>query len=269
MTIDFQPISRERHQHKKWLRPRGLAFSANQHIVPVVGAELSHAARTLPLAFVRGGESTNLVALIGLQPDKNLMLSQDGRWLGAYVPAFLRAHPFRLARVDAEQLVLCVDEGGGNVVDTAIGEDGVAFFNENGETTNEMQQILQFLTSLQQNQIATSRGIQALDAASVLEPWPVSYESEGRSVRADGLLRVNEAALNELNAEALYELRSAGALAIAYAQMISMGNLPGLVNLSKAHEQAKQQKFAIPENSFLPEDDGSLKIDWNTLFSKE
>ncbi|MBS9721296.1 SapC family protein [Tianweitania sp. BSSL-BM11] len=265
MTADFHPISRERHSAKKWLAARDLGFAADRHLVPLVSAEIGHAARALPLAFVKSGNITTLVAVLGLTPGHNLMVGPNNRWLALYTPALLRSHPFRLAKTEADKFVLCVDEASGLVIDSAVGEAGSPFFDAQGEIAPETAKMMEFVSTLQQAEQPTAKAVQAIEAAGLLEPWPITTGEGAEAAQVQGLLRINEAALNALDANALHQLRQSGGLPIAYAQLISAGNLPMLSGLLMASRKAQAARMTVPEKSFLNEEDGSLKIDWNTF----
>ena len=265
MTTDYRPISRERHAHKKWLAPRDMRFAAHRHIVPIVNAEIGHAARALPLSFVKIGNATTLVAVLGLTPGRNLLVSENGRWLGVYKPALLRSHPFRLAKTDADKFVLCVDETSGLVIESAIGETGSPFFDEQGQIAPGTTKMMDFVSTLQQAEQATAGAVRAIEAAGLLEPWPIKTGEGASATQVQGLLRINEAALNALDPTALHQLRQSGGLAISYAQLISVGNLQMLSTVLVASQKAEAKRMTVPEKSFLSEDDGSLKIDWSTF----
>lgn len=265
MTSDFRPISRERHAHKKWLAPRDFAFAADRHIVPIVNAEIGHAARALALGFVKTGEAFALVAVLGLTPGRNLMVGPNGRWLALYTPALLRSHPFRLTKTGEDKMVLCVDEASGLVIESAIGDAGTPFFETEGNVAPETTKMMEFVSTLQQAEQVTAGAVRAIEAAGLLEAWPITTGEGAGASNVQGLFRINEAALNALDAQALFELRQSGGLAIAYAQLISAGNLQLLSTLLATSQKAQAQRMTVPEKSFLSEDDGSLKIDWNAF----
>jgi hypothetical protein len=49
--VQFVAVSHERHAAKKWLRHTGYSFAATEAVAPIVGAELSKAPLSMPLAF--------------------------------------------------------------------------------------------------------------------------------------------------------------------------------------------------------------------------
>src|SRR5690554_4488223 len=101
MTQDPHLVTRDRHGAKKWLRHKGFGFAAAMNVLPIAAAELSHAARALPIAFISEGGKTVPVVILGLQPGQNYFVAPDGRWVGLYTPAALRGYPFRLGRTNA------------------------------------------------------------------------------------------------------------------------------------------------------------------------
>jgi len=73
-----------------------------------------------------------------------------------------------------------------------------------------------------------------------------------------GLFRTDEAALNQLPGEALLEVRQAGALPLAYCQLLSMQHLPLLGGLIEAHAKAAAQ--ALVAQRIAP--DGNLDLEF-------
>ena len=115
-------ITREHFATKAWRRPASYAFAAQLNILPVVVSELSNLVPTMPLGFVRSGETFQLVAITSLQPGSNCFVAPDGNWIGDYIPASVRAHPFQLVKsVDSEDSVLCFDESSELLVEAGRG----------------------------------------------------------------------------------------------------------------------------------------------------
>lgn len=262
----MQVVSPQLHANKKWHRPGSYEFAGTAQSVPVTAEELARSALSFPLAVADNGGQPTLVALMGLRPQENLFVGARGKWIGRYVPAVLQAFPFHLAPSDGSTVLLCVDETSGLVTDLAVGEGGVPFFVESGEPSQETKKVADFLA-------ATHRGIQqqqqavgVLAECGLLAPWPLRIKDGAIEKTIAGMSRIDEAKLNGLSADELAKLRDAGALALAYGQLLSMGNVPILSALSVAHQRLAHQKaarMAIPEGSFLVEEEDSIKIDWN------
>ncbi|EIC22536.1 SapC family protein [Thiorhodovibrio frisius] len=256
----FIPISAEHHASLRWRRYSSYEFAQQTHLAALVGAELPKAVMTMPIALVPRPQADSppettqgymFVALLGLEPGVNLYVAPDGRWLGRYVPAALRGHPFRLAQAGNDKLALCVDQDSG-----LIGEQGdEPFFDQNNEVAEPVKQVMEFLTQIERNRTATLGICDRLQAHGLIQPWPVKLQGgDGGQRTLEGLFRVDEAALNALPAEGLTELRDAGALSLAYCQLLSMQQLSLLGELAQARAaQAPKldDVFSFPDDDLL------------------
>lgn len=232
---NIQVISRERHATLRWTRYANYTFAAAESVVRLVAAELPKAAMSLPIAFVEQGESYVPAAVLGLQPGNNVFVAANGRWVGPYVPAAVRSYPFRLAKTEDGQQVLCVDEDSGLVGDDAVGE---SFFAEDGQPAQALRDILSFLTQIEQSRAVTAAACAVLQKHALIRPWAITVKTDGGEQQIAGLFQIDEAALNQLPGDALLEVRQAGALPIAYCQLLSMQHLPLLGQLSEARNKA-------------------------------
>lgn len=242
-------VSFERHGHQALKRNAAhYSFAAQDSLVPVVAAELSQLVPMIPLAFLPNEKGYLLVAVTSLLPGSNLYVAPGtGQWLGAYVPAALRAYPFRMVSpAEGEAPVLCIDEDSGLVA--AKGE-GTDFFDEDGKPTRPIQEIADFLTQVERNRGATQAAVDALSAAGVIQPWPLQTTKDGATVPVRGLFRIDEAALNAVDAETLKRLSEKGALAVAYAQLFSMNQLSVLEKLKAVRGQLQAQAQAAPQST--------------------
>lgn len=264
----YAPVSWDRHASKAYLRPVGYSAAATAAVVPLVAAELPRAALAMPIAFVGQGGRFRLVALLSLQPGQSLYVGPDGRWLGAYVPAALRGHPFALLRQEATaQSILCVDETSGLVVDA--GTPGAEPFFAEGEGPAEaLRQVLDFLGKVEANRAVSERAVDALAAAEVIVPWELGVETPAGRHNVAGLHRIDEVRLNTLGDEIFLELRTSGALNIAYAQLLSMGQLSvfqNLVQLKARLAQVQTRQQSAFEQSFVVPREDDLTFDLSRL----
>jgi hypothetical protein len=167
------------------------------------------------------------VAVLGVEPNRNLFVGEDGRWLGGYVPAALRGYPFVLGRGADGRQMLCVDEASALVTD---GPEGERFFEDDATLSPAVRQTLDFLTRIEQSRVVTATACGVLQGRNLIEPWPITLKTHQAERRIEGLFRVNEGALNALEDDAFVSLRKAGALPLAYAQLLSMQQLRVLVS---------------------------------------
>lgn len=261
----FVPVSRERHGGKAWRRFDNYAFAASRHYVPVVGAELLVAATTLPIAFVKTPTEYVLVAMLSLVSGRNMLVDSEGNWLGgAYVPASFRSHPFLLLRKpNTDDWVLSVDEESSLVVDAQAG--GEAFWDQNGNLGPSTNAILQYLGHLERDRVLTQKAVSALAAEGAICPWDIKIGIGEEQQPLEGLYRVDEAALGRLSDASFVDLRRGGALPLAYAQLISMANLPIFGQLGQFQEQINRarQRLSVPGKE--TQDGGVQLLDEPTL----
>ncbi|WP_106753403.1 SapC family protein [Pannonibacter carbonis] len=259
----FHVISRDRHGAKAWVRRQGFDFAAADSVQPLVGAELPKAVLHYPIALLPEGEAFGLYALTGLEPGRNLFLTRDGRWIVPYTPAAIRAYPFRLATLDDARQVLCFDEDSGQLVDADEYPAALPFFGEDNGPHPEVGRILEFLMETDRSQQRTRRALSALQEKGVIAPWEAVVETKEKGRQAvSGLYRIDEAALNALPAADFEELRQAGALVIAYTQMLSMQHLANLGQLADAHREADERLAAtLPKIEMDTTESDS--IDWS------
>jgi hypothetical protein len=229
------PLSRELHANKRWLRYNSYSFTAADTVCPLVVAEVTKAMLSLPIAFIRQDDAFTLVALQGLGQSKNLLVTADGRWRSGYVPAQYRSYPFLLATSADNQQILCINEDSGLIVDTKEGEP---FFDDAGNPTPAVSEIITFLTQIASTRPATAQICTQLHQYQLLQPWPISVQATAGPLNLEGLYRIDEPALNKLPADDLIALRDSGALLTAYCQLLSMQHLPALTNVLIHEEKA-------------------------------
>jgi hypothetical protein len=262
---ELAAINPEHHAKKVWKRVTDYTFAAEQTVIPLVGAELSKAALAMPTGFMKLDAGYQLVAITSLQPGTNLYVAPSGRWVVEYIPATLRAYPFQLAQQEgAGEFILCINEASGLVVENT--EDGNAFFDDQDQPTQEIKDILDFLTQIKASRDVTQGAVNALADAGLIMPWKINLKQGEKVVPVEGLFSVDEAALNKLDDEDFLAVRKAGGLALAYAQLLSMNQLVVLERLGELQGQILEQQTAQSKASnlagfSLSEDEGSLNFD--------
>lgn len=258
---DIQAISRERHGNRRWIRFADFKFAVPDALSSLVMAEVPKAMLSLPIGFVLAGDAFAPVAIQGLAPGKNLFVALDGRWVGGYIPVVYRCYPFLLANTKDGQQVLCINEDSGLLSDI----QGESFFGEDGQPSKAITEVLDILNKVASNQKVTGHVCAVLQKHNLIQPWPIKLKGTEGEKTIEGLYRIDEVAMNRLAAEAFMELRDAGALTLAYCQLLSMQHLPLLGQLADAHAKAAAP---LPANDAdllsLMSNDGIL--DFNGLY---
>lgn len=249
----MQPVIFETHQHQYWHRFTNYLFAAGYHTAPLSAPEIPVAALNMPLAFIKARERFILAAVLSPKPGENLFLApKDGRWLGAYVPASIRRYPFWLKVEPEKKETLFVDETSGLVdSDPNAGEP---FFNLNGEWTDSLKQLVQFLRQTEQSRMVTENAVSFLAGAGVITEWNYKLAATDEKPVQTGLYRIDEVRLGNLPDADFLKLRRTGALKVAFAQLLSMGNMAKFAALNKLRQQQVAQDSPKPSFS-LGEDD--------------
>lgn len=257
MTPAWHPVSAERHASRQWRRYTSYDFAAPQIVVPLVGPEIAKASLSLPVGLMAQEGGFVPVAVLGVEPGRNLYVADDGRWIGPYVPSAFRCHPFSLLTTEAGQTILCVEENSGLMPEGQIGEP---FFGEGDAPSAALQTVIDFLSQIESHRVNTAGAATALHASGVLVPWDLVVDVAGQPRRLEGLFRVDEAQINALAADRLASLRDAGGLAIAYTHLLSMQHVQALQSLAQARAQAQAQGQPAATSRPLVSPDGNLDL---------
>jgi hypothetical protein len=263
---EFTAIAPGAHAQKVWKNVIDYTFAAADNVIPLVAAELSKVLSAMPIGFIEQETGYMLVEVTSLQPDQNLYVALDGKWQGTYIPSALRAYPFRLLpQESSDKTILCINEASGLVVENT--QKGNAFFDDENQPTQTIKDILNFLSEVEVNRTVTQQAVDALADAGLITPWKLNLKQGEEVVPVKGLFHVDEAALNKLDNDDYLTLRTAGSLALAYAQLFSMNQLAVLERLGQLRTQIlEQQEKAKPQTKnlagfSLSEDNGSLNFD--------
>ena len=106
---------------------------------------------------------------------------------------------------------------------------------------------------MERSRRATDLAVSALAEAGVIRPWQIKLKTEQGEQAISGLHHIDEAALSALADDVFLKLRKASALPLAYAQMLSVGQLGIFEHLARLQNQP-----ASPPVATLPETIDSL-----------
>ena len=243
------PVSKTTHAQKVWRRVPNYRFAAEQALAPIVLAEVLHVGSWMPIVFVERAGRYVLSAMLSPIPKQNLFVGPDGQWLGGYMPSPLRSYPFRLLRPEgSEQMALCIDEDSGLVADAD--EKGENFFLADGKLSQSTSKLMEFLRQIEASRMATDLAVASLAEAGVIEPWPLEVQVGEKKASTTGLHRVKKSALHGLDDDAFLKLRKTSALPLAYAQLMSMGQIARFDQLMRLRQQLAQAPKIKPEEIF-------------------
>lgn len=228
------PVSRET-QGKMRLKPvTSFSFAAGSGLVRVLAGEAGQIAMNYPIVFVTENDAILPFAMLGLSKGENLFVDDAGRWLGLYIPAILRRFPFFMGRSSAgdakENLMLLVDDA---YLSETEGEP--LFGPDEGEPKGPVARAIQFLTEIAIQDARTATIIKSMADSQLFDPLPLQVtRGSDAPVNLTGIMTINEAKLNALPDDKFLEFRRSGALTLAYAHLISLGQFGRLRSLASA-----------------------------------
>jgi hypothetical protein len=244
---ELHAVSPERHGSLRWTKIKDYSFAANDLCCPLVIAEVPSAMRYLPIAFAEIDGFLQPVSVQGFQESSNLLVAGNGQWVARYVPALYRGLPFLLANSnDAE--ILCINEELVQI-SSEESEESIPFFDEDGKPSSALQSFIDFHTQISQSRKATHEVVKLLKEHDLIVPWNIELQTQSGKIEVEGLNKIDEGALNGLEAAPLAGLRDSGALLMAYCQLLSMQNITDLVNIARLKVRSSSDElFTNPDD---------------------
>lgn len=229
---NVQPITRDKHGELYLKAGKDFVFAKEVNSVPLMAAEFPAAASDLPIVFTEADDGVLPVAVLGIERDVNLMVDDDNRWQGEYVPAFFRRYPFVFASsADGKSFTLCVDEDYEGINSEGRGE---RLFDADGEQTQYLSRVLSFLQDYQAHFQRTRAFCRRLVDLDLLESVEAQVRlPEGGRRTLTGFKAINRNKLKELPAEQLQSLMSNDELELIHIHLQSMRNFNRLTRLAK------------------------------------
>ena len=236
---------------------------ADQNSVFLAAVEFGDACKEFPIVFVRAGNAgpdnkpaVAPLAVLGLRAGSNLFVQGD-KWLGSYVPAYVRRYPFVMARLDdtSNNMAVCYDTQWPAFNETT----GEALFKD-GEPTEFLMNAKSFLENFEQEAERTRLICELLVDMDLLQG--MRFEAtlpNGEKIDVEGFLTVNEQKLAELPDAKVVELHRNGMLAVIEMHRISLGNMSRLAAMYQAAcariafvERELERTLSKPEPAVRP-----------------
>ncbi len=226
------PVSRASHGDCFIETNPTYGFSDDVNSVPLMAVEFANAASEYVIVFAGAGDEVMPAVILGLRDHENLFLAKDSAWGGRYIPAFLRRYPFVFSQSE-DRFLLCVDEQFPGFNREGRGQ---ALFNENGEPSTYVENILKFMQEFQAQSIRTQAFCKKLKELDLLEPMQAMItQGSGAKLSLGGFMAVSRAKLKGLPAETLAELVQTDELELLYLHQQSMRNFDALKDRLESH----------------------------------
>lgn len=191
------------------------AFSAKTRGIPLTLTEFRTAQAYFPIVFTEG-EMTVPLAVVGLQDEVNLFVDENGAWAeNTYVPAYLRTHPFALARTGGDRVALVLDRDG-----AGVSENPELPFFDGEKLTDAIQQRVDFCRAYDAETQRTQTFCKRLVELDVLSMQ--SMRQEGAEQDLVRFRAIDAEKFSALGAELIDELFRDGTLASVTAHLFSL-----------------------------------------------
>ncbi|MCG6659879.1 SapC family protein [Halomonas campisalis] len=264
------PLDPATHHEAGWFKYRDYSFAAKDHLVPVAMAEITQVLPWYPVAFAFNEQADryHLVALLSLQPGRNIYLSPEFKWQAPYVPSQYRGYPFALNGEGQ----LFIDADSGLFAETqAIGAQPIF---EQGELAELTGQVKQFHEKRQQALGTTQKLVDQLHQAGLIKPWAIRWKPKDKVQTLKGYCGIDEATLRSLPPETYAELAHTGALGLAYVQIFSQPRIGDLQfrhrkqpGTGKPSDKAERHLHSVEQtdslDAFFGEGDDDLEFDFD------
>lgn len=208
-----------------------LGFAHKTNALPLTAAEFFEACRHFPIVFV-GKDKPFAAAIVGLRDQENLFVDENGAWADiTYIPAYVRRYPFVFVqRPESDEFILCIDRASERVNT----EKGDLFF-EGAEATEMTKNALQFCSAYQRQHMATKAIVDQFVEHDLLVDNQGTFRlPSGQTLTLRDFKVIDEERFNALSDDALVSMRKTGALAAAFAHLISQRSWNDLVSRAGA-----------------------------------
>ena len=264
---NFVPLTLENHREVRIGSGGEMTDFLNLSLIPVYDMEIPQMAASFPLAFApesplpfaQDTDGYRLCLLCSLSDSMpNGWIDHEGNWVGRYLPAVINQRPFTALMNEEEELALYIDEDSPLIMD-----EGELLF-EDGSPTEYLTTIKQYLPALYNGGVRTSKIMKLLQELDLITPWEIKFlNHEEVTTAVQGIYKINEEKLKQLNDEDWLSLKNEGALPVIYGQLISTGNVQTLAsNLQSKIDYAKDLDIFQESIGFsVDEDNESLNFD--------
>lgn len=230
---NIQPLS---DKHAKWsVNVTNYEFAAHLNSAPLLANEIALAAAEYPIVFSATNTEGNFIplAVLGLKDGQNLLLSRDNLFVTRYVPAFVRRYPFILGTNQGSDLLsICIDEDSKTLVHD--GSKGVRLFADNGERSDHLNEVVEFLKDYQSRSAISNEFCKRLHELDLLEPMQANItfkNHDAANVNLTGFYVVKREKLKALSDADALDLFKKDGLELIYAHLQSLSNFNRLIDL--------------------------------------
>ena len=227
----YEVLNIEKHQHLRIKPGYGEALGDAVMYVMTYPLEFRDIQGWYPILFTKDPNTGAFyaAAVLGLEPDQNLFLRDDG-WDATYVPVLVQRQPFLIAtggEDDTRYPVVSLDLDNPRVSQ----DDGEALFDDDGGATDFLKQKIGVLEKLHRGMQHNKGFIDTLLQHELLEQVTLDLVlKDGTQKSVEGFYCIAEERLYQLKGDVLEALNEAGFLQPIFMAVASMSRVRDLID---------------------------------------
>lgn len=228
MFLYEQPVLLNQEDHGELglsIIDRPFDFAKSIKGVPLVAGEIQSAQKHYPVVFSEF-ENPVLIAIVGIIEDANLFVDETGDWdKRAYVPSYLRCHPFAFARRPGDEYAVVIDRSS-----RAITESPEIPFFDGDDMSDGTQARVDFCGQYNEERQRTQKFCERVKELGLLNGQRVTETlPDGEEVKIADYVTIDSRKLTALDKDKLQELHQDGSLSAIFAQLFSLENWNRLI----------------------------------------
>jgi len=224
-------LNANEHRDFRYTPPSDLSFAKHLNVIPITYSEIQKLCCEFPIVYLTG-ENPSLAIVVGIEKEgKNLAINEEGKWIGSYVPAFLRRYPFILAKTGENQMSLAFDIESG----CFSSPEGERLFDDEGKATEVINNIGNFLKALEDEFILTRNLVAELDRLGILEDRVLTIGEGEDAKQIGGFKTVEHEKMVALDSAVLADMVKKGWIEVISLQQFSIKNFQKIVALENAN----------------------------------
>ncbi len=226
----YETLNTEQHRELRIKTAYGASLGDSIMYVMTYPMEFRDIQSCYPILFTKDPNTGGFyaAALLGLEADQNLFLTDDG-WDATYVPALVQRQPFLIGTSgegDDRPPVVSLDLDHPRV----SRDEGEALFNDDGEPSDFLNQKIALLDQLHRGLQHGDGFIDALLKHELLEQITLDLAfDDGSTQTLQGLYCIAEEQLYQLNGDVLESLNQAGYLQPIFMAVASLSRTRDLI----------------------------------------
>jgi hypothetical protein len=252
------PIDKIKHADKGWAPFKNMNFAREIPIVPVTVSEFPRLALSMPIILIKVKQNYYFSTMMSIENNKNVFITDNGKWAGTYIPAFLRAYPFSLQKSEDGKSILCIED---KFISVLRDSEGESFFSADGEATTKLKLVFTFLERKEYDRQRTNTICELLKEFKLIEPAKTSIDLPSGVKTLDGYCQINEQKFNELEDKEFLKFRKTGLLPSCYLHLLSLCHWGSLGKLHEGHRSSEQAMKTLGSEIFNLSSEGDLNFD--------